>query len=85
MTNIHRHSGSATAAIRIQQEGDQLILEVRDSGKGISAEKQRELTTSTRGGVGFSGMRERLKLLGGNLEIQSGESGTVVSATVRVA
>ncbi len=85
LTNIHRHSGSATAAIRIQQEGDQLILEVRDSGKGISAEKQRELTTSTRGGVGFSGMRERLKLLGGKLEIQSGESGTVVSATVRVA
>jgi PAS domain S-box-containing protein len=85
LTNIHRHSGSPTAAIRIQQEGDQLIIEVRDSGKGITAEKQRELTTSTRGGVGFSGMRERLRLLGGKLEIQSGDAGTVVSATLKVS
>jgi signal transduction histidine kinase len=85
LTNIHRHSGSATAAIRIHQEGDQLIIEVRDSGKGISPEKLREFSTSTLGGVGFSGMRERLKLLGGKLEIQSGDTGTTVTATLRVA
>lgn len=85
LTNIHRHSGSSTAAIRIHQEGDQLIIQVRDSGKGISPEKQREFSTSTLGGVGFSGMRERLKLLGGKLEIQSGATGTTVTATLRVA
>jgi PAS domain S-box-containing protein len=85
LTNIHRHSGSATANIRIHQEGDQLAIEVRDNGKGIPLEKQRELTTSTRGGVGFGGMRERLKLLGGTLDIQSQDTGTVVSATLKVA
>jgi PAS domain S-box-containing protein len=85
LTNIHRHSGSATAAIRIHQVGDQLIIQVSDSGKGIAPEKQRELSTSTLGGVGFNGMRERLKLLGGKLEIQSGDTGTVVSATLKVA
>jgi PAS domain S-box-containing protein len=85
LTNIHRHSGSPTATIRIHPEGEQLIIEVRDNGKGIAPEKQRELSTSTVGGVGFSGMRERLRLLGGKLDVQSGQTGTVVLATLKVA
>jgi PAS domain S-box-containing protein len=81
LTNIHRHSGSATAAISLIQEGDLLVLRVRDSGKGIPLEKQRELTVG-RGGVGVEGMRERLKQLGGTLHIESLGTGTVVSATL---
>ena len=42
-----------------------------------------ELIESSRGGVGFRGMRERLRQLGGSLEIHSEGSGTVVSATLR--
>ncbi len=53
LTNIHRHSGSATARIRLQQEGDRLSVEVQDSGKGISLKKQHELIESGRGGVGL--------------------------------
>jgi PAS domain S-box-containing protein len=85
LTNIHRHSGSATAAIRLHQEGNTLTVKVQDYGKGIPLEKQHELIESGRGGVGFAGMRERLRRLGGTLEIQSGESGTVVSAILKVA
>jgi PAS domain S-box-containing protein len=85
LTNIHRHSGSATAAIRVQQEGDTLIVKVQDSGKGIPLEKQHELIEAGRGGVGFAGMRERLRRLGGTLEIQSNESGTTVGAVLKVA
>jgi PAS domain S-box-containing protein len=84
LTNIHRHSGSATAAIRIQQQDGQLTVEVRDGGKGIPLGKQRELIESSRGGVGFGGMRERLRQLGGKIEIQSEGQGTVVNVTLNV-
>ena len=85
LTNVHRHSGSATAAIRLHQEGNSLIVKVEDSGKGIPPEKQHEVIAAGRGGVGFTGMRERLRRLGGTLEIQSNESGTAVTATLKVA
>jgi len=84
LTNIHRHSGSETATINLSQQGDRLIVQVRDRGKGIPLDKQRELTESGRGGVGLNGMRERLRQLGGNLEIESTETGTVVTATLTV-
>jgi len=85
LTNIHRHSGSTTATIRLHQEGDRLTIQVQDRGKGIPFEKQPELIESGRGGVGFTGMRERLRRLGGTLEIKSDGSGTTVSATLKVA
>jgi signal transduction histidine kinase len=85
LTNIHRHSGSTTARIRLHQEAGHLSVQVQDSGKGIRPEKHRELIELGRGGVGFAGMRERLRPLGGTLEIKSDESGTVVSAILKVA
>jgi PAS domain S-box-containing protein len=85
LTNIHRHSGSATATIRLHWEGDRLIVHVQDRGRGIAIEKQREVIESGRGGVGFGGMRERLRQLGGTLEIQSEGTGTLVIATLTVA
>jgi PAS domain S-box-containing protein len=85
LTNIHRHSGSSTATIRLYQEGDRLTVQVQDRGKGIPLEKHHELIESGGGGVGFAGMRERLRRLGGTLEIKSDESGTAVSAILKVA
>ncbi len=84
LTNIHRHSGSATAAISLKLEGALAVVEVRDSGKGIPLDKQQEFTELGRGGVGLNGMRERLRQLGGTLELQSKETGTVVTATLPV-
>lgn len=84
LTNIHRHSGSSTATIRIQPAGGRLVIRVQDNGKGIPAEKQRELALTSRGGVGFGGIRERLRQLGGTLEIQSNGAGTTVSATLQI-
>jgi PAS domain S-box-containing protein len=85
LTNIHRHSGSPTATIRLIQEGDHLTIQVQDHGKGIPLEKQRALIESGLGGVGFAGMRERLRQLGGTLEIRSEGRGTMVGATLKVA
>jgi signal transduction histidine kinase len=84
LTNIHRHSGSATAVVRIQEISDQLIVQVEDHGKGIPQEKQRQLTQSGRTGVGFAGMRERLRQLGGCLEIESLGKGTLVRAILKL-
>jgi PAS domain S-box-containing protein len=82
LTNIHRHSGSNVAAIDIREQGGRLILQVRDNGKGIPLEKQLKLGESNGSGVGFRGMRERLRQLKGTLEIQSDNTGTVVTATL---
>ncbi len=82
LTNIHRHSGGASAVIRAHEENDQVFIEVEDTGKGIPIEKQIELSSAGRTGVGFRGMRERLRQLGGTLEIRSGEAGTMVTARV---
>jgi two-component system NarL family sensor kinase len=82
LTNIHRHSGAPSATIRMHEEDQQVLIEVHDQGKGISQEKQLALRSSRRTGVGFRGMRERLRQLGGSLEIQSDGAGTVVTATL---
>jgi len=84
LTNIHRHSGGSSAAISLHEEDHAILVEVQDGGKGISLEKQLELSSAGRTGVGFRGMRERMRQLGGSLEIQSDDSGTTVRATLPV-
>ena len=82
LTNIHRHSGGTSAVIRVHQEDHEIFIEVEDHGKGIPLEKQIELSSASRTGVGFRGMRERLRQLGGTLDIRSDNAGTVVSAAL---
>jgi PAS domain S-box-containing protein len=72
LANIHRHSGSPTAAIALACEDHHVNLEIRDRGKGIPS-----IDGNT--GVGIAGMRERVRLLHGRLEIQTGSSGTCIS------
>jgi two-component system NarL family sensor kinase len=79
LTNIHRHSGGTSAVIRVHEEDHRIVVEVQDEGKGIPPEKRLELSSSGRTGVGFRGMRERLRQLGGTLEIRS-NGGTTVTA-----
>jgi PAS domain S-box-containing protein len=85
LTNIHRHSGSAKAEIRLVQENGNVHLEVRDEGKGIPPEKQQALNTYGTLGVGFGGMRERLRQLSGTLQVRSNGNGTTVIATIPLA
>src|SRR6202044_1423430 len=84
LTNIHRHSWSATAGICIQQEGNRLTVQGRDDGEGSPAEKQWDVVESSRGGVGFGGMRERVRQLGGTLKIQSNGTGTAIIAALQI-
>ncbi len=84
LTNIHRHSASATASIRISRNSDGVSVEVRDHGKGIS-NSSRNASSPVTPGVGIQGMRERVRQLGGHLKIRSGTNGTTVSAILPVA
>jgi signal transduction histidine kinase len=81
LTNIHRHSGSNQAKIAIRDQDNNIVVEIKDAGKGISLEKQLDLS-SGRAGVGFRGMRERLRRFGGDLNIQSDDCGTLVKAMI---
>jgi signal transduction histidine kinase len=85
LTNIHRHSGSSRAAIKLHRADQRVVVEVHDEGRGISATKQRELLESGRSGIGFGGMRERVRQLEGTLEIHSEGSGTTVVANLKAA
>ena len=84
LTNIHRHSGSSTATIVIRQNAGELVLEVKDEGRGMpprildSANEPAGVV-----GVGIAGMRERVKQLGGQMEIQSDSKGTIVEAVLQ--
>ena len=84
LTNVHRHSGSPTAAVRIANTGNQLRVEVQDNGKGIPSEKQSEMGCAGKTGVGMRGMRERLRQFGGQLEVNSAPGLTLVVATLPV-
>ncbi|HYM08300.1 MAG TPA: PAS domain S-box protein [Terriglobales bacterium] len=85
LTNIHRHSGSPRAMIRALVSPTEVVLEVRDEGRGILPEvRERMANGSAKLGVGIAGMRERLRQLGGWLEVYSNSQGTTVRAVLPV-
>jgi PAS domain S-box-containing protein len=82
LTNIQRHSGSQTAKIRIDRNSN-LALEISDRGRGALDLGPRGKNVSPfKVGVGILGMQERVKLIGGRLEIESTSHGTIVLVTV---
>jgi two-component system NarL family sensor kinase len=83
LTNVHRHSGASDAIVYFKHQGDAVVLEIRDFGKGIPAERLLLLRrVSAEAGVGVAGMRERLHELNGYLEVESDSHGTSMRATV---
>jgi PAS domain S-box-containing protein len=81
LTNIHRHSESATASIQIVRASNQITLDIRDQGKGMSPARLAEIQLG-RSGVGIGGMRERLRQFEGTMIIESDSSGTRVFTTI---
>ncbi len=82
LTNLHRHSGSERALIRVLDEQDQIVVVVQDWGKGIPAEALSRVNSHGLSGVGFRGMKERLRHLHGTLSLQSDSNGTIVTAAI---
>jgi len=84
LTNIHRHSGSSTATIRISKEREGLRLTVRDRGKGIPPEVLSTTDGMHKAGVGIRGMRERVRELGGSIRIAPANPGTIVEVVLPI-
>jgi signal transduction histidine kinase len=86
LTNIHRHSGATRGSVELLRPPDRIELRIKDDGKGVH--RDGEFASDGRKpmfGVGILGMKERMKQLGGILEIESGHQGTLVKASLRVA
>jgi signal transduction histidine kinase len=84
LTNVHRHSGSSTAIVRLLTKDQTVVLQVIDEGKGTQSKNLEDRTQGWMStfGVGLRGMNERVKQLGGSLEISSDREGTTVTATL---
>lgn len=86
LANVLKHSGATRARIRLTRQASLVILEVEDMGHGIPADKLARLKARSGGsGVGLGGMHERLRLLGGQLDLESSAAGTTIRATVPLA
>jgi PAS domain S-box-containing protein len=81
LTNIHRHSGSKIALIRVEREENSIHVKVEDQGRGMSPERLAAIQSQGTG-VGIRGMHERVRHLRGDLVIESNGSGTKVCATL---
>src|SRR5581483_2537581 len=84
LTNVHRHSGSRAVEVRVTEDESNVVLTVKDFGMGVPREVLDGFWKTGNVGVGLAGIRERLKELGGSLEIESNLDGTLLRATVPV-
>lgn len=76
LTNVARHSGSQRAELSLQPQDSQIVLTVRDYGRGVPAGQP--------SGSGMRGMRERAGLAGAALEIQDADPGPGTEVRLRV-
>src|SRR5581483_6608432 len=83
MTNIHRHSDSTRADVRLVLDSGRVKLQVRDYGRGIPPEKLEQFRKAGTGvGIGLAGIRERVVDIGGHLDIGNATPGTIITLTV---
>jgi signal transduction histidine kinase len=85
LTNVHRHSGSRAVNVSVTADNAAVVLVVRDFGMGVPREVLDRFWKTGNVGVGLAGIRERLKELGGHLEINSNLDGTALKATIPVS
>jgi PAS domain S-box-containing protein len=77
LANIHRHTKSPSAEIRLEQGFGHLKLEVRDAGRALAPEAGQQAA-----GVGIAGMRERLAQVGGTLVFNFHPAGSTICAQI---
>ena len=85
LTNIHRHSESKSAEITVSLLANEIELRVRDKGRGVAPDVlERFQNNSGYVGVGLVGLRERLRELGGRLEVHPDSPGTSILASLPI-
>jgi len=86
LMNVYRHARASTGEVRALRSANVVTLEIQDSGVGIAEDKLARFNRDGTGmGVGLTGMRERVRDLGGSFEIRSSSRGTLVKISVPVS
>ena len=80
LSNVHRHSGSKTAQVRVERDAQKVTLEISDQGRGLPGKGNVERSEPAVPGVGIQGMRERVRQLGGHFDVESAKGNTIVRA-----
>jgi signal transduction histidine kinase len=82
LSNVVRHSGAESASVVVEASATQVSVSITDDGQGFDVDRVRDEAEEA-GRLGLVGMRERVRLLGGTLELTSREGGpTTVHATI---
>ena len=81
LNNVHRHSGASEAIVNVQCQGNEVMVTISDNGKGFNLPQQLS-DFAGRGKLGLTGMAERARLIGGELEVSS-QIGKGTKLTVR--
>ncbi len=85
LTNVHRHASCSSVEIIIAVNAAEVSLKVKDNGSGIAPDRLRRLREGgAEVGIGLAGMRERVRDLGGHLDLTSDASGTTVTAVMPI-
>ncbi len=83
LTNVHRYAAASSASVQLRCEDGRIILAISDNGRGIPEERLERLRAAGASeGVGIAGMRERVRELGGQLDLFSNQEGTTVSVAI---
>jgi signal transduction histidine kinase len=78
LRNVRRHAGVDSAELMLRRADGQVVLEVRDAGRGFHS-------GAARGGIGLHSIRERMALVGGTASVQSQPGrGTTVRAAIPI-
>jgi len=85
LVNVQLHSGSKMATVRIAHDTHKLMLEIIDQGCGFTPEAIKKGDSMRASGVGLISMKERLRLIGGRLEIDTGNRGTILRGLVPIS
>jgi signal transduction histidine kinase len=80
LSNVRRHSRAKSVAVSLTDDGRGARLQIRDDGQGFAPEAGASGEHGS--GLGLAGMRERLRLLGGTLEVTSRPGGPTTLAAV---
>jgi signal transduction histidine kinase len=83
LTNVHHHSGAAKAEVSLAEVEGNVVLRIRDYGKGLPQDVLENMREGGQPhGVGLASMTERLREIGGRLEVNSAEDGAEIVARV---
>lgn len=83
LTNVHRHSRSTSALVRISRNGENMRMEILDYGKGMDVHRSKR--TDIPIGIGITEMRERIQQLNGSFQIDSSPGkGVIVRVDLQI-